>query len=270
MRILDDAIRALPLKEMDAALLSRAIILEVRRLNRGNYMHISNDDERYIDERVIGDAMTIASYLHRNQTRRARGVFPVAHYIEHPLRNALRLMRYGCWNQDMIVAAILHDTVEDCLAEWLQLAADFETDAELDGREATFMYIQEIFGTRVAELVKAVTNDENPSPDLRTRAEKRADYAEHVKEAIKDPEVALVKFVDFIDNGAGLKHQQGVTDFTMLNHLSQKYLPLVGPFLERVAQDDIRALVNDEQGHADIIEAVTQAGKTLASLSMLR
>src|SRR5689334_18399095 len=61
----------------------------------------------------VHKAIYLASYVHQGQTRSNRGPLPRDTYITHPLRNTLRLMRYGVEDADVLVASILHDTVED-------------------------------------------------------------------------------------------------------------------------------------------------------------
>ena len=105
---IDKLIRALPLKEMESSLLARAI-----------YSHAA---EAGMDTEKVRESVALASYLHRTHTRSVRSVMPRTHYIEHPLRNAVRLFRYGVTDQDVIIAAILHDTVEDALEEVYAIA----------------------------------------------------------------------------------------------------------------------------------------------------
>jgi (p)ppGpp synthase/HD superfamily hydrolase len=66
----------------------------------------------------------MASFLHRKQTRFVRGDLPRVPYIEHPLRVALRLVRWGVPDAELIAAALLHDVVEDCSTELLEASAN--------------------------------------------------------------------------------------------------------------------------------------------------
>ena len=56
-------------------------------------------------------AISLATTLHENQSRGARGTLKRTPYIEHPLRNAIRLIRLGNTEQDVIIANVLHDMV---------------------------------------------------------------------------------------------------------------------------------------------------------------
>jgi (p)ppGpp synthase/HD superfamily hydrolase len=244
----------LPLKEMDSYLLGRALILEAVRCG--------------IDQRELEAAMDLAAFLHRKQTRANRGDMPRTHYIEHPLRNALRLLRYGCLDQGIIVAAVLHDVVEDCLLEIFSLD-DAPTPTAWSGIQAGLDFVRRSFGNDVECLVGAVTNPVPPGMDFRTRAQKRADYVSHVTRSIEDPRAALLKLTDFVDNAAGLHHNDVLTNSGMISHLSQKYLPLVPVFRARIRKQDVQDLVSDE-GYNKILLQLDKAGKTLQSLSVLR
>ena len=59
----------------------------------------------------LESAISLATTLHKNQSRGARGTLKRTPYIEHPLRNAIRLIRLGNTEQDVIIANVLHDMV---------------------------------------------------------------------------------------------------------------------------------------------------------------
>ena len=210
MEMIKNSIEALDLKEMDGSLLSFAIMHGVNRMP-------------HVDGALVAKAIELAAYLHRKQTRANRGNLPRDNYITHPLRNTLRIMRYDCVNQDIIIASILHDTVEDHPKDINRefSKTPFSTDAE--ARENALTYISETFGKEVARIVRAVSNP--PFPSSLSKEEKRKLYAEHVLEVISDPAVFLVKFSDFVDNAVGLYHNTGSPD--MVKHLSRKYIQLV-------------------------------------------
>jgi hypothetical protein len=262
---LDTRIRNLPLKQMESSLLARAIYLEARDVN-----HTSGTFRQVFDYETLRTAMSLAGYLHRNQTRANRGDLPRTHYIEHPLRNALRLLRYGVTYEGLVVAAILHDTVEDCLDELLEVLGLSNvpmTDSTEDKRNLAWYGLGQMFDHHAASLVLDMTNPILPSGLSKT--EKRTLYVEHVTKAIEDPYVALGKLVDFIDNGAGLHHNNVPGNHEMISHLAQKYLPLVPIFQKRVAGDDIRQLVSRE-GYGRVVSQLRKASETLGALAILR
>jgi (p)ppGpp synthase/HD superfamily hydrolase len=232
-RSITDLISALPLKEMEASLLRSAIL--------------SQFDTGPTHKRVA-EAIDLASYAHRAQTRQHRGVMPTVPYIEHPLRNAHRAQRYGVTDPDTIIAIILHDVVEDC-SEIIasEIIASEIIASEIcgmshhfgfDARAATLAYIQDRFGTEVARIVHALTNP--LLPDGLTRQQKNALYVEHVLAGILDLKVFIAKFVDFVDNALSLHHS---VNPGMTQRLATKYLPLVEPFRARLALPDLTLLV---------------------------
>src|SRR3989338_2085111 len=87
----------------------------------------------------IQKAIRFAITAHDGQTRKGKDI----PYITHPLTVALILSQVGA-SEDVIVAGILHDVVED-------------SDVELDD-------VQEQFGEPVADLVKAVTEEDKGLP----------------------------------------------------------------------------------------------------------
>ena len=92
--------RETSLKHMDDRELAEAILLEA--------------DAAGLDVHSIATAIALASELHGNQFRKGnRGSLSNPPYIEHPLRNTLRLIRMGVRDESVLNGSILHDTVED-------------------------------------------------------------------------------------------------------------------------------------------------------------
>jgi (p)ppGpp synthase/HD superfamily hydrolase len=82
-------------------------------------------------------AAHFAADKHKFQKRKGDG----SSYIIHPLGVAWSLYEAGVVDVDVVVAAVLHDTVED-------------TDCSLDE-------IEEVFGSRVRGIVAEVTDDKS-------------------------------------------------------------------------------------------------------------
>jgi hypothetical protein len=93
---------SVPLKDMDPFALTMAIFDEIRTIPG-------------VDGVALSKVISAASYLHLNQTRVNRKGLPRTSYIEHPLRNGLRVLRWGVTSEAVLVGLLLHDTVEDCL-----------------------------------------------------------------------------------------------------------------------------------------------------------
>lgn len=251
MNILAKSISDLDLKEMEGSLLSFAIMESAK--NSDNF-----------DIEKVREALELAAYLHRADTRANRANLPKDTYITHPYRNTLRILRYGCINHDVIVASILHDTVEDhaneIVAEFLGKSIN-ETTREL--MDMSLVYYTDTFGKEVSRIVNAVSNP--PLDKGLTKPEKRALYAEHVLSVIDDPHVFLVKFSDFVDNAVGLYHNTGSPN--MVEHLSQKYLLLVEAFEERLYQENtIRTIPVTDEGLEEMRNHLTAGKERLLKL----
>ncbi len=85
------------------------------------------------------DALELAAVAHRGQLRKGTDI----PYIIHPAAAAMLLLKHGC-DEEMAIAALLHDTVED-------------TDITLEE-------IRRQFGERVAELVKGASEADRSAP----------------------------------------------------------------------------------------------------------
>ena len=97
------------------------------------------------DMSLLDTAIEIAARAHRDQLRKGTDV----PYITHPYGVGLMLARAG-YDEEVIAAGILHDTVED-------------TDVTLE-------QVREIFGARVAHIVRGGSE---PDKDLPWEARKR-------------------------------------------------------------------------------------------------
>ncbi|WP_186629433.1 HD domain-containing protein [Rhodococcus sp. BP22] len=199
--------RKLRLHDMDAAMLTLSINYEVG------------------DQPLVQSAMGLASQAHRDQTRPGQNG-TAEPYIAHPLRNTLRLIRFNCRDEEVLAAAVLHDTVEDQPVRLVELM-DGDHSASPPA-EATRL-LATLFNTTVSDTVWAVTNP--PRPAGLSKEQKNTAYVEHVKAVIADPRVFLVKVTDFIDNAGSLS---ALTDLDKRNRLRAKYAPLV-PIFQQMA-----------------------------------
>lgn len=98
-------------------------------------------------------------------------------YITHPLTAGLMLARAGA-SEDVVVAGILHDVVEDCV----------------DHKKVTPEMLAERFGEHVRELVMSVTEEDKSLP----WAERKAQALEHIAHFSHDS--LLVKSADVLSN----------------------------------------------------------------------
>ena len=122
----------------------------------------------------IKRAIQFAARKHNGQLRRETEVLP---YITHPLSAALLVAEDGA-HDDVVTAALLHDTLEDT--------------------DTTREEIVTMFNEYVAELVESVS--ERKEIDGRTLdwKERKADYLARLEEAKDD--AILIAVADKIDN----------------------------------------------------------------------
>ena len=134
-----------------------------------------------MDIKRILKAAAFAAEKHRNQRRKNKSAMP---YINHPINVAELIVRVGnVDDEDLIIAALLHDTIEDT--------------------ETTKEEIEANFGVDVASLVLEVTDDKTlPSPErkrlqivsapaksLRAKQLKLADKVSNLSVLADDPPV---------------------------------------------------------------------------------
>ncbi len=108
-------------------------------------------------QKAIWKALEFAAHKHKNQFRKGAEQTP---YINHPIKVAGILNECGEQDAELIMAALLHDTVEDT-----------DTSAE---------ELQEHFGSNVANIVMECTDDKNLS-----KAERKSLQIQHAPTASK-------------------------------------------------------------------------------------
>lgn len=124
------------------------------------------------DTRLVVDAATFAADRHRNQRRKDADATP---YINHPLQLAHVLMAEGDVDDvATIVAAILHDTIEDTKTTREEIATRF--------------------GEEIASVVMEVTDDKSIR-DKAVRKQLQVEHAPHLS-----PRARAVKLADKICN----------------------------------------------------------------------
>lgn len=122
----------------------------------------------------IEQAIRAAAVLHKNQLRKGSMPFP---YVTHLVATAFSLMDYT-HNEDVIIAALLHDTLED-------------TDYTIDE-------LQEDFGGRVREIIEAISEPKSSADGKLTWLQKKQAYIKSLKKGPK--EAVLVAAADKIHN----------------------------------------------------------------------
>lgn len=123
---------------------------------------------------LFDKAVQFATEAHRGTERRGKG-YP---YIIHPME-AAAIVATMTNDQEMLAAAVLHDTVEDT--------------------DVTIEQIRELFGDRVAELVQHETA---PLDDSLTWREKKTAQLKQLAEAPRDSKI--VALGDKFSNMSGI------------------------------------------------------------------
>jgi hypothetical protein len=168
-------------------------------------------------------AMELAAQLHREDVRVREP------YLNHLLRVTIRIIcYYRIDDTDVLVAALLHDSVED-------------HPEDLGGTpDQALGTLAARFGIRVAELVRAVTN-----PAWVPGRHRYEQYRDHVTESLDgNPWARVIKLSDFTDNGVGVIHTTG----PKLHSAAAKYAPLVPVLRELVFRADT-PLADDVKAH---------------------
>lgn len=118
-------------------------------------------------------ALVFAARKHARQTRKKTAV----PYIAHLMSVAALVLEAG-GDEDLAIAALLHDVVEDC------------------GGKPMLKEVRHRFGRRVAHIVEACTDSNTyPKPPWRQR---KVEYLKHLRTA--DADVRLVSVADKLHN----------------------------------------------------------------------
>lgn len=166
---------------------------------------------------VVREGVSLAAYAHEGQFRKESrpGVTYTDPYVAHPIRNALRVIRFtqGHMSLDdvrrLAVICLLHDTVEDAPERVVTFYTEGDSVVSDDIRELALFTISTRFGDKVADGVRRVTNPE--LPEGITREDKDAEYLNHITSTVVVSEDAyLTKAMDLIDNAGSLKHMDVV------------------------------------------------------------
>ncbi|MCT4575401.1 MAG: HD domain-containing protein [Alphaproteobacteria bacterium] len=127
----------------------------------------------------IKQALALATEAHKGAFRKAGdGKTP---YVSHPIEVASIIQQYHPENENAIIGALLHDTVEDT--------------------DVTFEDIEEMFGVEVYSIIKEVTDDESdlqhlPKDELKkVRRQRQVDNLKNISF-----EAQLIRLGDKISN----------------------------------------------------------------------
>jgi (p)ppGpp synthase/HD superfamily hydrolase len=209
-----------------------------------------------VNRERVRDAIKMASDLHKVDTRANRAHHDRTPYIEHPLRNAMRVIRWGTQDEATVIAGILHDTVEDHPFEIARKYAKKDPKTEQEAREIAYEYIGKKYGKDVADTVKGMSNPINEDRYM-PAAQKNANYREHVNEATdKSLRVLVDKASDLTDNALSLHHTEKGMSSISLYKKSTKYIPVVEDMVHKLKKtylENNSMPIISQEGLADMI-----------------
>ena len=133
--------------------------------------NVKSESDAMDTEKKLMVAVSFAAQVHSGQVRKG-STLP---YVVHPIEVLKKLSDLGVTDETTLVAAVLHDTLEDCGKDKL---------------DATKKYLWETFGDDVLQVVEELTFTPGEGP-------KEAYVAGFVE---KRPESLAVKIVDRVCN----------------------------------------------------------------------
>ncbi len=175
------------------------------------------------DQQRILSAYDLAKERHAGQKRRSGGP-----YIHHPLRVATNLANDG-YGKDMIIAGLLHDTIEDTKT----------TKAE----------ISKIFGNLVAQIVDGVTvvskikikDKARVFSDDELYLNQVDNYRKLLFASTTAPEILIVKLYDRLDNAATLDY---ITEFKR-KFYARETIDIFASIAERMGMGVVKGQLED-------------------------
>ncbi len=210
----------------------------------------SSPEEQNLKLGQLQDALTLAVDVHKEQMRKDGEP-----YVNHLLRVTQRLTEeYRVTDTDVVMAALLHDSVED------------QTDklCELGGLPASranaYLYLGKRFGNRVSYLVENLSEEE--TVEEVSDEEWNRMYAQHVQDIIeKHPDLLFIKLSDFSDNALTLSK---LTDPEKRLKLSQKYILAMQIFLQKIEGTNALPREAQEKVSRKLRETITETETYLA------
>jgi (p)ppGpp synthase/HD superfamily hydrolase len=192
----------------------------------------------------IEQAIKAASILHKDQVR--KGTVPMP-YISHLIAVALIVMDY-IDDEDIVIAALLHDTLED---------TDYTTDE-----------LREDFGGSVRDMVEGVSEPQNDTQHSYSWREQKRAYAKQLSDA---PAGSLfVSAADKIHNMRSIveeyydDHERFIKDFGgSLDERIEMYQDIADVLNDRLDSDIIKEFNNVFTEYKTFIDNVKDTAETI-------
>ena len=172
--------------------------------------------EPNLDPMALGEAYSFSMARHGAQ-RRASG----APYFSHPAEVAVILADLGL-DVDSIITALLHDTVEDGVAELPE--------------------IEERFGPSVAKLVDGVTKLGKLELGRDTTIQQAENFRKLLLAISEDIRVLLVKLADRLHNMRTLHY---ITSSGKRRRIARETLDIYAPLAERIGMEEMKDELED-------------------------
>jgi (p)ppGpp synthase/HD superfamily hydrolase len=192
-------------------------------------MLIATDTLRFGFSARYDAALALAARAHRKQLRKGTDL----PYIMHVVHVSTILIRHG-FDEDLAVAGLLHDVVEDCDVPLAQIA--------------------DAFGSTVARLVEAVS-ESKAADGLELPWEQRKDEKlAHLRAG--GPEVAALKAADAIHNLRSISADFRAVGPAVWGRFQRGPEPTLGYY--HAIRDAVRAKLGDHPIVAELADAVAE------------
>ncbi|MGX8682399.1 MAG: HD domain-containing protein [Bacteroidales bacterium] len=182
--------------------------------------------KKYIDSNLLDRAICLAVNAHANTERNGKG-FP---YIVHPLE-AVAIVSTITNDQEILAAAVLHDTIEDTDVTYEQLEREFgkrvadlvahESDVKLEGSaSATWHFRKQLAIEHLAQApydAKVVAMGDKLS-NMRIMARDYAEIGDALwdKFNVKDPKEHAWHYYGLMQSLSSLSHTDAFQEFATL------------------------------------------------------
>ena len=174
-------------------------------------------------------ALALAARAHREQLRKGTDL----PYLMHVVHVSTILLRHG-FDEDLVVAGILHDVVEDCDVPLAQIAG--------------------AFGDRVAELVEAVSETKAVDGTELPWEQRKDEKLAHLRAG--GPDVAALKAADAIHNLRSISADFRALGPAVWDRFQRGPEPTLGYY--RAIRDEVRAKLPDHPIAAELADAVAE------------
>jgi (p)ppGpp synthase/HD superfamily hydrolase len=179
--------------------------------------------------RRYDSALALAARAHRDQLRKGTNL----PYIAHPVHVSIILMRHG-FDEDLTIAGLLHDVVEDCDIPIPAIAAEF--------------------GENVARLVEAVSETKSVDGAALPWEQRKAEKLAHLHAGGSD--VAALKAADAIHNARSISADLRDAGAAVWERFKRGPAPTLGYY--HAILDGVRAKLGAHPIVAELDDAVAE------------